>query len=77
MLKQAFVLINAEIGAEKEVLKSLESIPEVREAHEVLGLYDVVARVEAETPHQLKDIVNLRVKRIDKVRNVLTMRYAR
>ena len=76
-MKQAFVLINAEIGAENEVLKNLESIPEVKEAHRVLGSYDIVARVEAETPQQLEDIVNLRVKRIYKVRTMLTMRCVR
>jgi len=65
------------MGAENEVLKNLESIPEVREAYRVLGSYDLSARVEAETLQQMKDIVNLRVKRIYKVRTMLTMRCAR
>jgi len=36
-VKQAFVLINSEPGAEATVLKALEAIPEVKEAHMVYG----------------------------------------
>ena len=42
----AFVLINAEIGSESEVLKDLKAIPEVKEAHMVYGVYDIFARIE-------------------------------
>ena len=34
-MKQAFVLINSESGAEATVLKALEAIPEVKEVHMV------------------------------------------
>lgn len=36
-VKQAFVLINPEPGAEATVLKALEAIAEVKEAHMVYG----------------------------------------
>jgi hypothetical protein len=32
-VRQAFVLINSEPGAEATVLKALEAIPEVKESH--------------------------------------------
>lgn len=43
----AFILINAEVGYEAEVLKELEKIPEVKEACQVYGVYDIVAKLEA------------------------------
>ncbi|MEM3807420.1 MAG: Lrp/AsnC ligand binding domain-containing protein, partial [Nitrososphaerota archaeon] len=45
----AFVLINTEIGAEEEVVKQIKKLPAVKEAYLVYGVYDIVAKVEAET----------------------------
>ncbi len=69
----AFVLINAEIGAEAEVLKGLKGIKEVKEAHMVYGVYDIIARIETETMQELKDIISWKIRRLDKVRSTLTM----
>ena len=69
----AFVLINAEIGAESEVLQSLKKVGNVKEAYAVYGVYDIIAKVEAETMDKLKDIVTWNVRRLDKVRSTLTM----
>lgn len=69
----AFVLINAEIGAESEVLNELKEIPEVKEAHMVYGVYDIIARVETETMQELKDTISWKIRRLDKVRSTLTM----
>lgn len=69
----AFVLINAEIGAEDEVLKELRAMPNVKESYVVYGVYDVVAKVEAETMDKLKEVVTWKVRRLNKVRSTLTM----
>lgn len=72
-MPQAFVLINAEIGSEDELLKELKKIPNVKEAHTVYGVYDIVVTVEAETMEKLKELVTWKVRRLDKVRSTLTM----
>jgi len=69
----AFVLINTEIGSENEVLAALKKIDAVKEAYMVYGVYDVVAKVKAETMDKLKEIVTWHVRRLDKVRSTLTM----
>lgn len=69
----AFVLINAEIGSEEEVLKELRKMEGVQEAYVVYGVYDVVAKVKADTMDKLKDIVTWHVRRLNKVRSTLTM----
>ena len=72
-MPMAFVLINAEIGAENEVLKALREIPEVKEAYMVYGVYDIIARVETETMQELKDTISWKIRRLDTVRSTLTM----
>jgi len=69
----AFVLINTEIGSEGEVLAALKKIDAVKEAYMVYGVYDVVAKVQADTMDKLKEIVTWHVRRLDKVRSTLTM----
>lgn len=72
-LPLAFVLINSEIGAEDEVVKELKKIENVKEAYVVYGVYDIVAKVEAETMDKLKEVVTWKIRRLDKVRSTLTM----
>jgi len=72
-LPVAFVLINTEIGSESAVLKTLKGVEGVLEAHAVYGVYDVVAKITADTMDKLKEVVTWRVRRLDKVRSTLTM----
>jgi len=69
----SFVLINAEIGSEDEVLKELKKLANVKECYVVYGVYDIVAKVEAETMDKLKEVVTWKIRRLDKVRSTLTM----
>ena len=69
----AYVLLNVEIGAEKEVLKELESISEVTESNTVYGVYDIITKIEASTLEELKDIISHQIRRINRVRSTLTM----
>jgi len=72
-MPMAFVLINAEIGSEEEVLKELNKVEGVVEAFVVYGVYDVVAKIRADTMDKLKDVVTWHVRRLNKVRSTLTM----
>jgi DNA-binding Lrp family transcriptional regulator len=69
----AFVLINTEIGSEANVLGTLKKVEGVDEAFAVYGVYDIIARVKADTMDKLKEIVTWRIRRLDKVRSTLTM----
>jgi DNA-binding Lrp family transcriptional regulator len=69
----AFVLINAEIGSEDEVLAELRKLGNVKESYVVYGVYDIVAKVEGESMDKLKEIVTWKIRRLDKVRSTLTM----
>ncbi len=72
-IPQAFVLINADLGAEEDLLKKLREIPNVKEVYVVYGVYDIVARVEADTMEKVKETITWHIRRLDKVRSTLTM----
>ena len=75
-MPMAFVLINTEMGAEDEVLKLLQKIKDVKEAYPVYGVYDIIAKVEADSMDKLKDVVFWNIRRLNKVRSTLTMMIA-
>jgi DNA-binding Lrp family transcriptional regulator len=67
------VLVNADLGAEEDLLKKLREIPNVKEVYVVYGVYDIVARVEADTMEKVKETITWHIRRLDKVRSTLTM----
>ena len=69
----AFVLLNVNLGTEGEVLARLKEIEGIREAYQVYGVYDIIARVEAESIEGIKGILEGRVRRLVNVRSTLTM----
>ena len=69
----AFVLINVKTGLEDEVIKQLREISNVTESRMVYGVYDIVAKVEAESMDNLKEIITEKMRRLDKVRSTLTL----
>lgn len=69
----AFVLVNSEIGAEEQVLGTLRKVSEVKEAYMVYGVYDIVARVEADEMDVLKTIILTEIRGLESVRSTLTM----
>jgi DNA-binding Lrp family transcriptional regulator len=72
-MPMAFVLINAEIGSEDQVVKELKSVPQVKEAYMVYGVYDIVAKVAADSMDKLKEIITWKVRHLNKVKSTLTM----
>jgi len=70
----AFVFINMEIGSSiAGILKDLKKVEGVDEAFAVYGVYDIIARVRAESMDKLKEIVTWHIRTLDKVRTTLTM----
>ena len=62
-----------ELGKENEVAETLIKIPEVKECHTVYGIYDTIAKVEAETLQDLKDVIYFKIRPTDSIRSTLTM----
>ena len=69
----AFVLINADLGAEEELVRELRNIEHVKEVYVVYGVYDIVAKIEADTMEKVKETITWKIRRLEKVRSTLTM----
>jgi len=69
----AFILVNSEPGYETEILRHLKQISNVKEAYATFGMYDMIAKIEADTMDRLKETVDLQIRKLDKVRSTLTM----
>jgi DNA-binding Lrp family transcriptional regulator len=69
----AYVLINTEIGSESAVLEALKKIEGVEEAHNLWGVYDIIASIKADTLDRLKFIITKKLENIGKVNAKLTM----
>jgi DNA-binding Lrp family transcriptional regulator len=72
-LPKAFVLINADLGAEEELVAELKKITNVTEVYVVYGVYDLISKVEADTMEKVKETITWHIRRLEKVRSTLTM----
>src|SRR5207247_5982373 len=72
-LPMSYLLINAEIGSQDVVVKDLKAVSNVKEAYMVYGVYDIVAKVAADSMDKLKEIITWKVRRLNKVKSTLTM----
>lgn len=72
-MPMAYVLINTEPKYMENVVSTLEKLDSVVEIFPVYGVYDVVAKVQADTMEKLKDIVTWKVRSLDEVRSTITM----
>lgn len=72
-MPMAYVLINADLGAEEQLVKELKSIENVKEVYVVYGVYDIVAKIQADTMEKVKETITWKIRRLEKVRSTLTM----
>lgn len=69
----AFVLVNAELGTEEDVIREIRKLSDVKEAHLVYGMYDIMVKVEGPSVEKVKETVNVKIRKMDKIRSTLTM----
>ena len=72
-MPMAFVMINVKVGTDREVVADLRQLRFVVRVYEVYGVYDIVAEVNAETMDDLKDTVNLKIRRLQNVLSTHTI----
>ncbi|MHA2358178.1 MAG: Lrp/AsnC family transcriptional regulator [Candidatus Heimdallarchaeaceae archaeon] len=72
-MASAYILINCEIGEESSVMSQLKEMSHVVEVHIVYGVYDLIAKIEAEDTDSLKKIVTENLRVLEKVRSTMTM----
>ncbi len=69
----AYILLNTEIGAEKQVLRALKKVEGVKEVHNLWGVYDLIVNIKADSLDELKQIITQKIEKIGKINSKLTM----
>ncbi len=72
-MAMAYVLINTEPKHMEDIAATLEQLDSVVEIFPVYGVYDLVAKIQAETMEKLKDIVTWKIRNLSNVRSTITM----
>lgn len=73
MSTKSYILIHCNLGKETEVLTELKKLPEMLEAHVVMGSYDIVALVEVGETKELRPLVTNKIRTISGVRQTMTV----
>ncbi len=61
----AYMLISTRQGKLKLVSTSLRKLEQIKELHEVYGRFDIVARVEFEDYHKLKEFIQNKIQIVE------------
>ena len=69
----AYVLINCDLGYEKQIIEELKHISDVKEVHGVFGAYDILAKVESANVETLRETIMWKSRKIDRVRSTVTL----
>ncbi len=69
----AFILINANVASEEELITKLREIPGVVEANIVYGIYDIVVKVQADTHDELRSLTTTKLRHLSNIRSTMTM----
>ena len=69
----AYVMVSTEIGSEKQVVKELETLPQIRETYMVYGIYDVITKVEFADRNELREIIIRKIRGIHGIKSTITL----
>ncbi len=72
-MAKAYVLMNCDLGSEKEVITSLKKITGVKEAHGTLGLYDVIAQIDLDDDEKIREVVTKVIRKMPKIHSTVTL----
>jgi len=72
-MNQAFIAIHCETGKENPIIRKLMEIKGISEVTGTLGLYDIIAKVEAADSRELETIITQKIRKIPNVLTTMTL----
>ena len=70
---KAYILIVANPGETKSVFEALAGMEGVKQAHQVMGPYDIVVEIEVEDLADIPPILSEHIRTIDGVENTTSL----
>ena len=72
-MTKAFVAIHCQTGKENQIIRSLLEMKGVSEVTGVLGLYDIIIKIEAEDSMKLEQIITKKIRTVSHVITTMTL----
>lgn len=72
-MPRAYVLITSKVGYEKELISEIKSLEDVSEVHGTFGLYDIVAKIEADSDEKIKKTITEKIRKIKNIGSTMTL----
>ena len=72
-MAKAYVLMNCDLGSEKNVISALNAVDGVIESHGTFGLYDILAKVEADDDVGIQNIVTGTIRKMPEIHSTMTL----
>ena len=72
-MTKAYVLVVTDSAAMRRVAAALREVEGVTQVHEVMGPYDVVAELEAESVTEIPAVLADRIRTIDGIQSTTTL----
>ena len=69
----AYVLVNCELGSEKEIINQLKNIEGVKETHGIFGAYDILVKIELENVEKMREIIIWKIRKLSRICSTLTL----
>lgn len=73
IMPKAFVLINCELGSERQVIDDLKSVNCVKHVYGVFGAYDILANLECNQHEELRQMIMMKIRQINNIRLTITL----
>jgi DNA-binding Lrp family transcriptional regulator len=65
--------MNCNLGSEKNIISSLKKVENVKEVHGILGLYDIILKIESESEEKIIKIVTEIIRKMPKIHSTMTL----
>ena len=72
-METAYVLITCDLGYEEQIIDELKQLTNVKEAHGILGAYDILAKVESANVKNLRETITWKIRKLNRVRSTLSL----
>lgn len=72
-MAKAFVAVHCNTGKENQVIRALMEIKGISEVTGVLGLYDVIIKIESDDTMKLEEIITKKVRNVPHVLTTMTL----
>ena len=71
-MKKAFVLINCNMGKEKDILTALRTMNQMKETHGIWETYDIIAEVNSDNAESLHENITWDIHKLPSIKATLS-----